>query len=76
MAGHPSGGSVGPGTCCAASSAAPDRRDVRPTVSAPRRTDCANLVPLNTADNWVHLLLGVGMIGLGLLGRRSSPATR
>jgi hypothetical protein len=30
----------------------------------------ANFVPLNNADNWLHLLLGVGMIGLGLaLGR-------
>ncbi|WP_199429752.1 DUF4383 domain-containing protein [Qaidamihabitans albus] len=28
----------------------------------------ANFVPLNTADNWLHLGLGVGMIGLGLLG--------
>jgi hypothetical protein len=27
----------------------------------------ANFVPLNTADNWLHLVLGVGMIGLGLL---------
>jgi Domain of unknown function (DUF4383) len=26
----------------------------------------ANFVPVNTADNWLHLLLGVGMIGLGL----------
>ncbi|KUH69945.1 hypothetical protein AU184_14120 [Mycolicibacterium novocastrense] len=31
----------------------------------------ANFVPLNTADNWLHLLLGVGMIALGvLLSRR------
>ena len=34
----------------------------------------ANFVPLNTADNWLHFLLGVGMIGLGVLlageGRR------
>ena len=31
----------------------------------------ANFVPLNAADNWLHFLLGVGMIGLGvLLGRR------
>ena len=31
----------------------------------------ANFVPVNTADNWLHLLLAVGMIGLGvLLGRR------
>src|SRR5919199_2594224 len=30
----------------------------------------ANFVPLNTADDWLHLLLGVGMIGLGLaIGR-------
>lgn len=27
----------------------------------------ANFVPLNTADNWLHLLLGVGMVALGLL---------
>jgi hypothetical protein len=27
----------------------------------------ANFVPLNTADNWLHLFLGIGMIGLGLL---------
>jgi hypothetical protein len=26
----------------------------------------ANFVPVNTADDWLHLLLGVGMIGLGL----------
>ena len=30
----------------------------------------ANFVSLNTADNWLHLFLGVGMVGLGLaLGR-------
>lgn len=26
----------------------------------------ANFVPLNAADNWLHLVLGVGMIGLAL----------
>jgi arginine exporter protein ArgO len=26
----------------------------------------ANFVPLNTADNWLHLVLAVGMIGLGM----------
>jgi hypothetical protein len=26
----------------------------------------ANFVPLNTADNWLHLLLGAGMIAVGL----------
>ncbi len=31
----------------------------------------ANFVPVNWADNWLHLLLGLGMIGLGvLLSRR------
>jgi hypothetical protein len=30
----------------------------------------ANFVPLNTADDWLHFVLGVGMIGLGVaLGR-------
>jgi hypothetical protein len=31
------------------------------------QSSVANFVPVNTADNWLHLLLGVGMIGLGLL---------
>ena len=26
----------------------------------------ANFVPVNTADDWLHLFLGLGMIGLGL----------
>ena len=29
----------------------------------------ANFMPLNTADDWLHLLLGIGMIGLGVMGR-------
>jgi Domain of unknown function (DUF4383) len=30
----------------------------------------ANFVPVNSADNWLHFLLGVGMVGLGIvLGR-------
>ncbi|MGH3517946.1 MAG: DUF4383 domain-containing protein [Haloechinothrix sp.] len=33
----------------------------------------ANFVPVNTADNWLHLALGVGMVGLGVLGARMSP---
>jgi hypothetical protein len=39
----------------------------------------ANVVPVNTADDWLHLGLGVGMIGLGLLVRgrgQTSTATR
>jgi len=31
------------------------------------RHDDANFVPLNAADNWLHLALGIGMIALGLL---------
>ncbi|WP_084722822.1 DUF4383 domain-containing protein [Streptomonospora alba] len=27
----------------------------------------ANIVPVNAADNWLHLILGVGMIGLGFV---------
>ena len=35
----------------------------------------ANFVPMNTADDWLHFLLGVGMIALGvLLGRRPGRA--
>ncbi|WIX76816.1 DUF4383 domain-containing protein [Amycolatopsis carbonis] len=40
----------------------------------------ANFVPLNNADNWLHLGLGIGMIALGLLTGRegrtvSTPTT-
>jgi|SRR5215203_2888756 len=35
------------------------------------RHEDANFVPLNDADNWLHLALGIGMIALGvLLGSR------
>ena len=35
----------------------------------------ANFVPLNDADNWLHLVLGLGMIALGiLLGRTRTTA--
>jgi arginine exporter protein ArgO len=35
----------------------------------------ANFVPLNTADNWLHLVLAVAMIALGvLLGRTTTRA--
>ncbi|MEA5367110.1 DUF4383 domain-containing protein [Amycolatopsis sp., V23-08] len=36
----------------------------------------ANFVPVNTADNWLHLGLGVGMIALGLLTARAGTAAR
>jgi hypothetical protein len=35
----------------------------------------ANFVPVNTADNWLHLLLGVGMIGAGVLTTRAVSTT-
>jgi hypothetical protein len=34
----------------------------------------ANFVPLNTADNWLHLGLAVGMILLGILTGARRPA--
>jgi len=37
----------------------------------------ANFVPLNSADDWLHFVLGLGMIALGvLLGKRTATATR
>ena len=48
------------------------------------RETAANFVPLNDADNWLHLFLGFGMLALGLLlsnevgtgGRLDSPLDR
>ena len=34
----------------------------------------ANFVPVNDADNWLHLVLGLGMIALGLLTTRRATA--
>lgn len=31
----------------------------------------ADWIPANTADNWLHFVLGVGMIGLGVLAGRA-----
>ena len=37
----------------------------------------ANFVPLNTADDWLHFVLGLGMIGLGFATTRDRmPAER
>lgn len=37
----------------------------------------ANFVPLDDADNWLHLILGVGMVALGvLLGRKPTVRAR
>ena len=36
----------------------------------------ANFVPVNGGDNWLHFLLGVGMVALGLLlSRRNETST-
>ena len=36
----------------------------------------ANFVPLNTADNWLHLGLGVAMVALSFLYRKPVPSGR
>ncbi|MBD9724170.1 DUF4383 domain-containing protein [Streptomyces caniscabiei] len=36
----------------------------------------ANFVPLNTADDWLHFFLGVGMIALGVLLSRRRTTRR
>jgi len=33
----------------------------------------ANFVPINTADNYLHLVLGIGMIALGVILGRHAP---
>jgi len=46
------------------------------------RNDDANFIPLNTADDWLHFVLGAGMIALGMLvpklaeQGRTGPAVR
>lgn len=40
------------------------------------RTSEINFVPVNDADNWLHLGLGVGMIALSMLPGVSRPAVR
>ena len=37
------------------------------------KASAANFVPVNVADDWLHFVLGLGMIGLGVaLGRRTA----
>lgn len=41
------------------------------------KDSAGNFIPINTADSWLHFVLGVAMIGLSLaLGRQPQPATR
>jgi Domain of unknown function (DUF4383) len=39
-------------------------------------TGDANFVPLNDADNWLHLVLAVGMVGLGVALTRGTTTGR
>ena len=36
----------------------------------------ANFIPLNNADNWLHLVLGIGMVALGLMLSRPNRGNR
>ncbi len=36
----------------------------------------ANFLPMNTADNWLHLFLGLGMVGLGAVLSRDAVGAR
>ena len=38
------------------------------------KTSPANFVPVNTADDWLHFLLGAGMVALGVFLGRNVPA--
>ncbi len=40
------------------------------------QSSSANFVPLNDADNWLHLFLGIGMIALGLITGRTATDQR
>jgi len=40
------------------------------------KEEAINFVPINTADNYLHLGLGIGMVALGLLLSRSTTAAR
>lgn len=35
----------------------------------------ANFIPVNSADDWLHFVLGVGMIALGLVLERRATST-
>jgi hypothetical protein len=40
------------------------------------KSTAANFVPVNAADDWLHLVLGLGMIGLGIALSRERRTTR
>ncbi|MEU4229992.1 DUF4383 domain-containing protein [Nonomuraea sp. NPDC026600] len=40
------------------------------------RASAANFVPVNTADNWLHFVLGLGMVVLGLALARGTAKSK
>ena len=38
------------------------------------QNSAANFVPVNMADDWLHLVLGLGMIGAGVAGRKAAAS--
>jgi hypothetical protein len=40
------------------------------------KESAANFVPVNSADDWLHLALGLGMIALGVVLGRGADTTR
>ncbi|WP_248964409.1 DUF4383 domain-containing protein [Sphaerisporangium perillae] len=40
------------------------------------RESAANFIPVNSADNWLHFLLGIVMIGLGVMLSRHAAGAR
>jgi hypothetical protein len=39
------------------------------------KDSAANFVPVNNADDWLHFVLGIGMVGLGVLLARGGRGT-
>jgi hypothetical protein len=38
--------------------------------------DGADWIPANSADNWLHLVLGIGLLGLGFVSTRAAPVSQ
>jgi hypothetical protein len=36
----------------------------------------ADWIPANSADNWLHLVFGTGLLGLGFVSTRGAPVSR
>ena len=53
-------------TCCGSEGAALGDEGAEERVLAFSQESAANFVPVNTADDFLHLVLGIAMVGLGL----------